>query len=157
MDPNEKIQLDDITFDDVIGDGVTMETIDEIEPIEDKVEEVKSEAPELDNIEEEEEDPTPAQGDPGDEQVETTEEDKEEVEGESTVVQEILTSLGYEGEYEDTADGLTELTKDVASQMADERIDEVLAKFPLVKEHINYVLAGGESQKFMKAYESHLK
>jgi|TARA_B110000211_G_scaffold234544_1_gene304682 hypothetical protein len=156
MDPNEKIQLDDITFDDVIGDGVTMETIDEIEPIEDKVEEVKSEAPELDNIEEEEEDPTPAQGDPGDEQVETTEEDKEEVEGESTVVQEILTSLGYEGEYEDTADGLTELTKDVASQMADERIDEVLAKFPLVKEHLNYVLAGGESQKFMKAYDPNL-
>ena len=36
MDPNEKIQLDDITFDDVIaGDGVDTVAIDEIEkPVE---------------------------------------------------------------------------------------------------------------------------
>ena len=67
-----------------------------------------------------------------------------------------ISSLGYEGEYADTAEGLTEMTKDVASQMADDRIDEVLEKFPLVKKHLDYVLAGGESQKFMTAYDPNL-
>ena len=157
MDPNEKIQLDDITFDDVIGDGVAMETIDEIEPLEEVKEEVKEEVEnnveldDLDKEEEEEKEEKPAQGDPGDEHVEK--EVSEDEEADPTVVQEILSTLGYEGDYEDTAEGLTELTKDVASQMADERIDEVLEKFPLVKKHLDYVLAGGESQKFMNAYD----
>ena len=62
MDPNEKIQLDDITFDDVIaGDGVDTVAIDEIEkPVEKEEvkEEVKEEKPtdELDSIEDEVED-----------------------------------------------------------------------------------------------------
>ena len=45
MDPNERIQLDDITFDDVIaGDGVDTVAIDEIEkPVEEVKEEVKEE------------------------------------------------------------------------------------------------------------------
>ena len=155
MDPNEKIQLDDITFDDVIGDGVTMEAIDEIEPIEGVTEEVKEEVEkpesELDDIEDNDEKPE-------EEEVEEKEEDEESEEGssETTVVSEILNTLGYEGEYADTAEGLTEMTKDVASQMADDRIDEVLEKFPLVKQHLDYVLAGGESQKFMTAYDPNL-
>ena len=38
-----------------------------------------------------------------------------------TVVGEILSSLGYEPDsnYEDTAEGLTALTKDIASKMAE--------------------------------------
>ena len=43
MNPNEKIQLDDITFDDVIaGDGVDTIALD---PIEQPVEEVQEEKP----------------------------------------------------------------------------------------------------------------
>lgn len=161
MDPNEKIQLDDITFDDVIGgDGV--DTVAEIEPIEEvaeQKEEVQEEPQaELEDIDEEEE--LEEEIEEEDEQEEEVEEesDKQEVESteESTVVSEILDSLGYEGEYEDTAEGLTAMTKDIASQMADERIDEVLEKFPLVKKHMEYVLAGGESQNFMKAYDPNL-
>ncbi len=159
MDPNEKIQLDDITFDDVIGgDGV--DTVAEIEPIEEvaeQKEEVKEEPQaELEDIDDQEEE-LEEEIEEEDEQEEEVEEesDKQEVESteESTVVSEILDSLGYEGEYEDTAEGLTAMTKDIASQMADERIDEVLEKFPLVKKHMEYVLAGGESQKFMKAFD----
>ena len=159
MDPNEKIQLDDITFDDVIaGDGV--DTVAEIEPIEGvtEEEEVKEETPEseLEDIEDQEEEEEEVE-----EEVEAKEEEEEEDKEPSdpadvTVVQEILESLGYEGEYEDTAEGLTEMTKDVASQMADDRIEEVLEKFPLVKKHLDYVLAGGESQKFMTAYDPNL-
>ena len=55
MEPNEKIQLDDITFDDVIaGDGVDTVAIDEIEkPVEEVKEEVKPEetTDELEDIE----------------------------------------------------------------------------------------------------------
>ena len=157
MDPNEKIQLDDITFDDVIGgDGV--DTVAEIEPIEEvaeQKEEVKEEPQaELEDIDEEEELEEEIEEEDEQEEVEEEKSD-EEVESteDSTVVTEILDSLGYEGEYEDTAEGLTAMTKDIASQMADERIDEVLEKFPLVKKHMEYVLAGGESQKFMKAFD----
>ncbi len=157
MDPNEKIQLDDITFDDVIaGDGV--DTVAEIEPIEGvtEEEEVKEETPEseLEDIEDQEEEEEEVE-----EEVEAKEEEEDEEPSDPadpTVVQEILESLGYEGEYEDTAEGLTEMTKDVASQMADDRIEEVLEKFPLVKKHLDYVLAGGESQKFMTAYDPNL-
>jgi hypothetical protein len=157
MDPNEKIQLDDITFDDVIaGDGV--DTVAEIEPIEGvtEEEEVKEETPEseLEDIEDQEEEEEEVE-----EEVEAKEEEEDEEPSDpadATVVQEILESLGYEGEYEDTAEGLTEMTKDVASQMADDRIEEVLEKFPLVKKHLDYVLAGGESQKFMTAYDPNL-
>ena len=159
MDPNEKIQLDDITFDDVIGgDGV--DTVAEIEPIEEvaeQKEEVKEEPQaELEDIDDEEEELEEETEDEDDEEeVEEEESDDKEVESteDSTVVSEILDSLGYEGEYDDTAEGLTAMTKDIASQMADERIDEVLEKFPLVKKHMEYVLAGGESQKFMKAFD----
>jgi hypothetical protein len=157
MDPNEKIQLDDITFDEVIaGDGVAMDSIDEIEPIEEVKEEVEKPEAELEDIEDNDEEEAEEETEEEEkEEVEEKEETEEEV-SEPTVVQEILSSLGYEGEYADTAEGLTEMTKDVASQMADDRIDEVLEKFPLVKEHLNYVLAGGESQKFMTAYDPNL-
>ena len=158
MDPNEKIQLDDITFDDVIGgDGV--DTVAEVEPIEEVAEEKEEvqEEPqaELEDIDEEEEELEEEIDEEDEEEEEEEESDDEEVKSteDSTVVSEILDSLGYEGEYEDTAEGLTAMTKDIASQMADERIDEVLEKFPLVKKHMEYVLAGGESQKFMKAFD----
>jgi len=161
MDPNEKIQLDDITFDDVIGgDGV--DTVAEVEPIEEvaeEKEEVKEEPQaELEDIDDEEEELEEETEDEDEEEEVEEESDDEEVESteDSTVVSEILDSLGYEGEYDDTAEGLTAMTKDIASQMADERIDEVLEKFPLVKKHMEYVLAGGESQKFMKAYDPNL-
>ena len=152
MDPNEKIQLDDITFDDVIGDGVAMEAVDEIDPIEGVTEEVEKPESELENIEDNEKEESEEQ-EVEEKEVEEKDEDTEEVESDSTVVSEILSSLGYEGKYDDTTEGLTEMTKDVASQMADDRIDEVLEKFPLVKKHLDYVLAGGESQKFMNAYD----
>ena len=158
MDPNEKIQLDDITFDDVIGgDGV--DTVAEVEPIEEVAEEKEEvqEEPqaELEDIDEEEEELEEEIDEEDEEEDEEEESDDEEVKSteDSTVVSEILDSLGYEGEYDDTAEGLTAMTKDIASQMADERIDEVLEKFPLVKKHMEYVLAGGESQKFMKAFD----
>ena len=162
MDPNEKIQLDDITFDDVIGgDGVDTVAIDEIEkPVEEVKEEVKEEKPTdtLEDIEDKVEEKEES------EEVQEEQKDSDDIKDDSTeetdatVVSEVLEKLGYDvdAEYSDTADGLAEMTKDVASQMADDRIDEVLENFPLVKEHLQYVLNGGQSQNFMQAHDPNL-
>ena len=162
MEPNEKIQLDDITFDDVIaGDGVDTVAIDEIEkPVEKEEvkEEVKEEKPtdELDSIEDEVEDNEEEIEEETDDDSDDEVEDKEQ--GEDTVVSEVLSKLGYEAneEYADTADGLAQMTKDIASDIADDRIDEVHESFPLVKQHLQYVLNGGESENFMQAYDPNL-
>jgi hypothetical protein len=147
--------LDDITFDDVIaGDGVDTVSIDDTAEVEteetteetteevvDEVEETKEEIEEEDTEEDDDDD-----------------DDVEPSEKSDTVVGEILSALGYEveGDYPDTAEGLTEMTKDIASQMADDRLDEVLEAFPLVKDHLQYVLAGGQSQDFMQAHDPNL-
>ena len=153
MDPNEKIQLDDITFDDVIaGDGVDTVAIDEIEkPVEEVKEEVTDE---LEDIEEVEEKPKVESRESSDDKVEDSTDDPED----TTVVSEVLAKLGYDvdSEYADTSEGLADMTKDVASQMADDRIDEVMESFPLVKKHLEFVLAGGKSESFMQAYDPNL-
>tara|TARA_R110002020_G_scaffold6390_1_gene27223 strand:- start:645 stop:1766 length:1122 start_codon:yes stop_codon:yes gene_type:complete len=170
MNPNEKIQLDDISFDDVIsGDGVETTTIDEVAPPQEQEQKTEStdeailedigienEVEKEEEVEEKEEDVK----EKVDGNVDTDEDPEDnEVDGESTVVSEILDKLGYDmdGEgYDDTSEGLANMTADVASKIADDRIDEVLTAFPLVKKHLDYVLAGGESQQFMEAYDPNL-
>jgi hypothetical protein len=166
MDSNEKIQLDDITFDDVIsGEGVETTPIEEIKDskekpsdelekdIEDKEEEIK-EKEEKEDKEEEEEKPEDTKD--AEEDFEEVEEDSETEREDKSVVHEVLEKLGFEAEdnaYADTPEGLADLTEDVATQLAEEKIDEVLEKFPLVQQHLQYVLNGGESQNFMQAYD----
>lgn len=169
MDSNEKIQLDDITFDDVIGgDGVAVEDI--APPQEDEKQLESPEDPQEDILEDlpEEEESKDETEEVENELEEEEEEDKEEYEEDDdsddaeddTIVGAVLDKLGFEleegSEYDDTTEGLVQMTKDMASTMADERIEEVLDKFPLVKQHLQYVLEGGESQKFMNAYDPNL-
>ena len=168
MDPNEKIQLDDITFDDVIaGDGVETMPEPEVAPLEESPSEPEaSEEPTLDDVigeeveEKEHEEAEKEKEKEKEEEVEDDQEDDDQEESEGlTIVGEVLDKLGYDleqGDYEDTPDGLANMTADIASEMADDRIDEVLEAFPLVKKHLDYVLAGGESQKFMEAYDPNL-
>jgi hypothetical protein len=160
--PNEKLNLDDITFDDFIGEGVNV-TPEEQEIKEEpktEVEEVKPEEPlaevaeeskpvdtELDEdvqLKKEEKEEAPA--------VETTEE--EPVSDDATVVEEVLTKLGYEFDqsFEDTPEGLTKMTQAVSEKMAEEKMNEMFESFPLIKQHLEYVLSGGDSQQFMSAY-----
>tara|TARA_B110000858_G_scaffold47894_1_gene55250 strand:+ start:347 stop:1459 length:1113 start_codon:yes stop_codon:yes gene_type:complete len=165
MNPNEKIQLDDITFDDVIlGDGAEMATVDEIQPpvlessdelekdIEDKKEEEVIEEVEAPKLKKEVKEEVKED----DDDIEPTENEGEE---DKSVVFEVLEKLGFDTEgakYDDTPEGLANLTEDVATQLAEEKMENTLSKFPLVKEHLDYVLNGGESQKFMQAYDPSL-
>ena len=156
MNPNEKIQLDDITFDDVIaGDGVDTISVEEAAPLEETPKEETSVESELESTEEVAEEKKEIDDTLEEDSQDDTELEEDDSEVESTVVSEVLTKLGYEldDDYEDTADGLAKMTKDVADKMADTRIDEVLENFPLVKKHLEYVLAGGESNNFMQAYD----
>jgi hypothetical protein len=164
MNPNEKIQLDDITFDDVIsGEGVNVAPIEEIEKpkeeisdeleqdIEDKKEEKEEEIkePEVKEVIKEEEK----------EEEEIIEDDSQKEDIEVSVVHEVLEKLGFDTEgmdYDDTPEGLANLTSDVATQLADEKMEETLKQFPLVKQHLEYVINGGESQSFMQAYDPSL-
>jgi len=157
-DDNDGIALDDITIDDVFSGEDSSETgmevdLPDAEPEMDEAEDVKDlkEDPVLEDIEEEGEEEEPEE-DTSDGDEEDSEEDED---AEPTIVGEILENLGYEpeGEYEDTPEGLTQMTKDIASQIADDRIDDVLKNFPLVKQHLEYVLQGGESQQFMSAHD----
>jgi hypothetical protein len=164
VDPNEKIALDDIMFDDILDGGVPTEPIDsdlkvEDDIIEDSVEDKKVDA----DVELESEIEDHGDEDLEDEEatrrptkrgtVEDTTEDSETAP--STVVGDILDKLGYdtENEYDDTTEGLLQLTQDVGSQMAEDQLDQLFEKFPLVKNHLQYVLSGGDSQQFMKAYD----
>tara|TARA_R110000765_G_scaffold93465_1_gene176243 strand:+ start:14 stop:1129 length:1116 start_codon:yes stop_codon:yes gene_type:complete len=168
MDPNEKIQLDDITFDDVIGgDGVETTSIDEVAPPqvpEQDVEPVEENI--LDDIEIED---TSKQRKVEEEDKDTVEDTKDtkdtkdnedhiDEDDDDSIVGTVLDKLGYEVDktYDDTTEGLVQMTKDIASTIADERMEEVLEKFPLVKQHLQYVLEGGESQEFFNAHDPNL-
>ena len=165
MDPNEKIQLDDITFDDVIGGGGVTTIPDTEEPLEPQEEQ---ELEELEDVEEDGYDELAIESDDEDEDEYEDDEYEEEEDDDDidddnldpddykddSVVSEIMDKLGYDiedGDYDDTPEGIAELTTDIASQIADDRIDEVMEAFPLVKQHLDYVLAGGDSQRFMEA------
>tara|TARA_Y100001938_G_scaffold104173_1_gene142242 strand:+ start:3463 stop:4575 length:1113 start_codon:yes stop_codon:yes gene_type:complete len=163
---NEKIQLEDITFDDVIGgEGVETTPVAE-EPVppakeeektEDVVEETPAADPVLDEIDEDDEIEDDIEEYEEDETEEEDEDDSDDYD-DDTIVGAVLDKLGYEVDknYDDTTEGLVQMTKDIASNMADERMEEVLDKFPLVKKHLQYVLEGGESQNFMNAYDPNL-
>ena len=165
MDPNEKIQLDDITFDDVIGGGGVTTIPDTEEPLEpqeeqeiEELEDVEEDgydelAIESDDEEEDEDDEYEEEEDDDDDYIDDDNLDPDDYKDDS-VVSEIMDNLGYDiedGDYDDTPEGIAELTTDIASQIADDRIDEVMEAFPLVKQHLDYVLAGGDSQRFMEA------
>ena len=101
MDPNEKIQLDDITFDDVIsGDGVDTVAAEEIAPLQeeekvDALEDIGIEDEDDDEIEEEIKDREVEEEEEEEDEYEENEEDSDE-EGSFTVVSEILDKLGYD-------------------------------------------------------------
>lgn len=166
MNPDEKIQLDDITFDDVIlGDGLETAALDPIEKPTEEVSDELSEEISKENIEEEEEIVEPKakklekKEDKIEEESPEEDEDEDSEEGPGSVVNEVLEKLGFEigdSNYKDTPEGLANLTEDVAAQLADEKVDDMLGKFPLVKQHLEYVMNGGESQSFMQAYDPSL-
>ena len=168
MNPEEEnIGLDDISFDDVIaGTEGKSEVADDlaIEEPNAEAEELDADAEELEeseDVEEVEEEEKEEEEEEDYDEEEEDEDDDEEDDREpvaSTVVASILEKLGYETEeeYDDTEEGLMAMTQDVGQQIAEDQLNNLFENFPLVQQHLEYVLNGGESRDFMQAYDPNL-
>ena len=171
MDNNKKINVDDISFDDMLDGGIeeVVETTEEPQiekPIENvETAQTQTEETSLDDdvkakqqedsrqgqVLAEAEIPPAPETPTSEETSETTKEEESKEEVDDSVIGQVLSSLGYETEdkYEDTPEGLTKMAKDVGNQMAEEQLDVLFQKFPLVRDHLQYVMSGGDSQDFM--------
>lgn len=163
----EKLSISDITFDDFIGDGLETKE-NETDTASDELEEdiksksSKNEDEDDDITSSEEEDDEEGDDEPSKPSRKNTkeEDDDDEVdnstddESESSIAQSIAKALGYdlENNYADTEEGLVEFTKDIAQNIAEDQIQELFSQFPLVQKHLDYVLAGGDSEQFFQAY-----
>mgnify|MGYP003139115444 CR=1 FL=1 len=166
MDNKEKLNLDDISFDDFIDGGVATageEAVASELAVEETKEEptneldedaaVKESGEEVEDIdtddEEEEEVEETSNDSAADDGVEATE-SAEDGEIDNTVIGEVLTNLGYEleGDYADTVEGLTQMTQDVAQTMAEDQLDNLFEQFPEIQQHLEFVLNGGNSAEF---------
>ncbi len=166
MDKKEKLNLDDISFDDFIDGGVATtgeEAVASELAIEETKEQptneldedaaVKESGEEVEDIEEDEESEleeveadSKSAADDGVE----AQESGEDGEIDNTVIGEVLTNLGYEleGDYADTVEGLTQMTQDVAQTMAEDQLDNLFEQFPEIQQHLEFVLNGGNSAEF---------
>jgi hypothetical protein len=151
-----KLDFSEITFDDVIGDGLTLtdegsdkgtENLDE--DLDEPTDEDEDEG--VDNQEENEEEEDEDESDGSDE-------DSDSDDSDSSITASIAKSLGYELEtdYEDTEEGLLEFTKDVAQNMAEDQIKALFDQFPTVQKHLDFVLAGGDPEKFFETFNPSL-
>jgi hypothetical protein len=151
-DPNDKLDFNSISFDDVIGDGAPgLDIVEETLP-----QEVEEEEP----IDNELDEDARGYGDEDDDdddyhrpEEETYVEDGYE-DSDPPIAHQISDILGYEleNEYDDTVEGLTEYVRDISQEVAEEQLNELFEQFPEVQRHLDYVLAGGESDQFFEAH-----
>jgi hypothetical protein len=173
----EKLDLNDISFDDIVStDNTLVDTVPELDASDSTIKAAEPEAVVLDKetAAEDELDKDASKAITDDDSItEPTDKDdvdKEEIdehfekeeqaepevkETETTIVGEVLEKLGFKGEYEyeDTPEGLKTLTLDVANKLAEEQLDNILESFPLVQKHLEYVMNGGQSEKFMTSHD----
>tara|TARA_B110000259_G_C14003395_1_gene397083 strand:+ start:102 stop:1229 length:1128 start_codon:yes stop_codon:yes gene_type:complete len=159
----EDLAFDDLSFDDMVQDGLEIDLKNSELAIDDAKEDKISTDSELDidakvKVDEEEESTEKEIEDTSDEDEESTEENEEgndesEESEQGTVIGDVLKELGFETEesYDDTPEGIAKMTKDVSSKLAEEHLDDVMEQYPLIKQHMDYVLAGGDSRQFMIA------
>ena len=173
----EKLDLNDISFDDIVStDNTLVDTVPELDASDSTIKAAEPEAVVLDKetAAEDELDKDASKAITDDDSItEPTDKDdvdKEEIdehfekeeqaepevkETETTIVGEVLEKLGFKGEYEyeDTPEGLKTLTLDVANKLSEEQLDNILESFPLVQKHLEYVMNGGQSEKFMTSHD----
>ena len=157
MSDENKLKLEDITFDDFISEGLTaeetVETPEKENEIKDEtIESVSKELDEdVDDKLEEEEVVEPKKQKVKAEEVDEDLGSNEEID--DTVVSEVLSQLGYEfpeEDFEDTSEGLVKLAKAVGSKMADDQLDGLFQAHPEIQKHLDYVLNGGKSEEWLK-------
>lgn len=152
--PDEKLNIDSLTLDDVLGDGVDttpeVPTDEEVTP--DEVEEVEDtkDTDEPDQGDEDADDDYYEQ--PEEETYVEDEYEEDNEEGPSSIAFEVAKTLGFdlEDDYEDSVEGLTNFVRDLSQNTAEEQLANLFAEFPEVQQHLDYVLAGGDSREFFQ-------
>ena len=151
--PDDKLDLASISFDDMIGDGLSsLPDIEDTEEIE-EIEEVQED--ELDEVEDVAEEVEEEEDDDSFEDTSTyDDEEDDDLSVDGTVASEIAKTLGFEleNEYADTVEGLTEFARDIAHEIAEDQLESLFQQYPEVQKHLDYVMAGGQSDKFFEAY-----
>jgi hypothetical protein len=150
--PDEKLNIDSLTLDDVLGDGVdtTPEVPADEEITPDDVEEVED-TNEPDQGDEDADDDNYEQGEE-ETYVEDEYEEENTEEGPNSIAFEVAKTLGFELEddYEDSVEGLTNFVRDLSQNTAEEQLANLFSEFPEVQQHLDYVLAGGDSREFFQ-------
>lgn len=131
MQPDDKLNIDSLTLDNVIGDGV-----ETVEDVQDVVEEVPQEVEE--EVQDENVDPEVGDEDADDDYYEQPEEEKtyvedeyEEEDGEpASVAAEVARTLGFEleGDYDDSLEGITNFVRDISQNAAEDRSLNIVLK-----------------------------
>lgn len=151
-DPNDKLDFSAISFDDVIGDGapgldLAEEPTQEVE--QEEPNELDEDALYYDSGGDEDDDDDDYQRPEEETYVEDDYEDSD-----LPISAQISEILGYEleNEYDDTVEGLTEYVRDISQEVAEAQIQDLFQQFPEVQQHLDYVLAGGDSAQFFEAH-----
>lgn len=146
--PNDKLNIDSLTLDDVLGEGV--DTVEDVQDVEDVTPQEVEEVEEIDSEVEIEEPEVEVEEQEPEEEVE--EDDVEEVDEPSSVAFEVAKTLGFEleNDYEDSLEGLTNFVRDISQNAAEEQLAGLFEQFPEVQQHLDYVLAGGDSREFFQ-------
>lgn len=171
----QKLNIADITFDDFIGDGLNtldeqetnlkdeLENEEESEEDDDSNDSDNSDSPSSkrnrrDEDEDDDDEELQSNKYSKDDQDEADEFDEDDSEESGSVAESIAKALGYdiENDYADTEEGLVEFTKDIAQNIAEDQLNELFQQFPLVQKHLDFVLAGGDSEKFFQAYNPNM-
>jgi hypothetical protein len=157
--PTDKINFSDITFDGVIGDGIEPTgSTDSGDNLDNDVNDQDDDdlVDDNDDDQDDQDDNRPAKRSSRDDNDDDDFDDDDDSNNSdsSSVAASIAQALGYEleNEYEDSEEGLVELTKDIAQNIAEDQLQELFGQYPLLQQHMEFLLAGGESEKFFEAY-----
>jgi len=156
-DPNDKLDFSAISFDDVIGDGAPgLDIAEEIptqEVEQEEPNELDEDAQEYDRGDEDTDDDDYQQNEE-ETYIEDEGEQPDYEESDLLIADQISNILGYEleNEYDDTVEGLTEYVRDISQEVAEAQIQDLFEQFPEVQQHLDYVLAGGDSAQFFEAH-----
>lgn len=161
------LKFEDISLDDVLGDGIEPTGTDEgakggsdldidknkdldkddKKPINDPLDDEEDEDVDDKNNDDDSDDNSDDDNDSDDNRDNSRNDD-------DSIISSIAKSLGYEleKEYAETEEGLAEFTKDIAQNIAEDQLDGLFKQFPLVQKHLDFVMAGGDPEKFFDAY-----
>jgi len=156
----DQIQPIDIEIDDILSpepvreEPAKEEAVETQEPAADIVPADIDSEEEKKEVEEKVEEPVAEKEEVIEEATEPEEPEAAAEEG-TTVVEEIIQKFGYDDideEFEDTTEGLTQLTQVLSEKLAIETLDSLFEKFPTVQRHLEYVQQGGDPNEFMRAF-----